>query len=206
MDASEFYCPPAFGADPHRAPAKPEAAPLPLESVRIRQGAIDDYAEEIRRLYEQLYGVCVNLQVSLSATTTSGNDTYKVPSDRVLVIKAVHGYLRFTDFTNEVALAAVLGTNVAPTERAYVKAQNCLVELKNADRSMLWTERNNPPLATLMPRMGRPLELPKEMPFILQPTETMKASFSLQDTTAAIIGAATIYGVSLVGALIPHKR
>ncbi len=61
------------------------------------------------------------------------------------------------------------------------------------------------PLSAITPPVGVPLQFPLDMPNIVPAGMNLRATFTLQDTTAAVVGNATIYGLLLTGALIPRR-
>ena len=150
-------------------------------------------------------GVGVRLQASLS-NTTPGTDTYKVPADQNLVVFSMQGYVRFTALNTEPTV--MLGSlNPDPSERMLVKAMNCLVQVVDSDRTAIGGVFDNgeTTLGRLMPPLGVPMTWPLEAPQLWESGHTLKATFTLQDSTTAIVGNATIYGVLLVGALVPKE-
>lgn len=150
-------------------------------------------------------GVGIRLQASLSSTAP-GTDTYKVPADQDLLVFSLQGYLRFPTLNTEPT--SMLGfLNPDPSERWFVKSQNCIVQIVDSDRSNLGGVFDNGeiPLSAITPPAGVPMTWPLEAPQIWPSGHTLKATFTLQDSTAAIVGNSTVYGVLLVGALVPHE-
>lgn len=165
------------------------------------QGRIVSYLREVLGIsHAQVRGVGINLEASL-ASGTPGTDEYMVPSDQDLVIYSIQGYLRFPTFNSEPT--SMLGfLNPDPSERWFVKTQNCLVQLLHKDRSLSVYDNKSIPLSAISPPVGAAMYFPPETPYILPGSHRLAASFGLQDTTAAIVGSATFYGVLLTGALI----
>ncbi len=150
-------------------------------------------------------GVGVRLQASLSNTTPS-TDTYKVPADQDFVVYSIQGYLRFPTLNSE-PTAMLSYLNPDPSERWFVKAQNCLVQVVDSDRSSIGGVFDNGeiPLGAITPPSGIPMTWPLEAPMLFPSGHNVKATFTLQDSTTAIVGSATVYGLLMVGALIPKE-
>lgn len=167
-------------------------------------GRIAAYLQEILMLSPAaIRGVGLGLSATLS-NTSSGTFTYKVPSDQELVVFSVHGYLRFPTLNSEPQL--MMGfLNPDPSERWFVKAQNCSVSLTNIDRSLPVFDAQDVPLSSLCPPVGAPLYFPLDAPMVVPAGHNLRATFTLQDATAAIVGNATVYGLMLTGALIPKR-
>lgn len=167
-------------------------------------GRIASYLQEVLMLSPaEVRGAAIQLSASL-ANATPGTNTYKVPGDQDLVITSVRGFLRFPTLNSEPT--SILGyLNIDPSERFLVKAQNCLVSLLNVDRSLEMFEGGATPLASMMPPWGTPLDFPLDMPNIVPAGMNLRATFTLQDTTSAVVGNSTVYGLLLVGALIPRR-
>ena len=60
-------------------------------------------------------------------------------------------------------------------------------------------------LGSILPPFGYPMIFPPEAPMIFPSAHQIQASFALQDTTAAIVGNNTVYGIVLVGALVARR-
>ena len=168
------------------------------------QARVRGYLKEVLGLSpaEVRGGVGIRLQASL-ANTTPGTDTYKVPADQELVVFSMQGYMRFPTLNTEPF--TVSSANIDPSERWFVKGQNCLVQVVNVDRTLNVFDNAEVPLGSIMPPSGWPMTWPLEAPMLAPSGHILKATFTLQDSTSAVVGNATIYGVMLVGALIPHR-
>lgn len=164
-------------------------------------GRIVSYMREVLGLsHADVRGVGINLEATLSSTTP-GTDEYMVPSDQDLVIFSIQGYLRFPTLNSEPTL--MLGfLNPDPSERWFVKTQNCLVQLLHKDRSLNVFDARSLPLSAISPPVGATMYFPPETPYILPGSHRIQASFTLQDSTTAIVGSSTAYGVLLTGALV----
>lgn len=166
-------------------------------------GRIISYlAEALSVSPADLRGVGIALQASLSSTTP-GTDSYRVPADQDLIVLGLQGYVTFPTLQTE-PTAILTFLNLDPSERIFVKAQNCLARLENVDRSLGVFDARDIPLASVTPPVGAPMYFPLEMPYVVPATHTLRATFTLQDSTAAIVGNASGYGLLLTGTLIPH--
>lgn len=168
------------------------------------QSRIKSYLEELLQLSPaDLRPLQLTLQASLNSTTAGSSD-YKIPKDQDAFIFSMQGFVRMPTLNTEPQ--TILGyLNLDPSERIYVKTQNCLVQLQNIDRSYTVMEENSLPLSAITPPYGSPLYYPVEAPLVLPAGHTFKATFTLQDSTAAIIGNASNYGISLMGILLPKR-
>ncbi len=168
-------------------------------------GRIAAYLQEILQLSPaEVRGVALQLSVTLSNSQAATN-TYKVPGDQDLVITGIQGFLRFPTLASEPTTGILSYLNPDPSERWFMKSQNCLVSLLNTDRSLEMFEAGATPMSAITPPVGVPLSFPLDMPNIVPAGMNLRATFTLQDTTAAIVGNATIYGLLLSGALIPRR-
>ncbi len=170
----------------------------------VSGGRISSYIAEILRLSQaDVRGVGIGLQATLSSTTP-GTDSYRVPSDQELVITTVQGYLAFSTLNSE--STAILGwLNLDPSERWFVKTQNCAVGLVNVDRNLQLFDNRDQRMSAITPPVGVPMQFSLEMPFIVPAGHNLKATFTLQDSTSAIVSGASVYGLLLTGALIPKR-
>jgi hypothetical protein len=148
----------------------------------------------------------VGLEATLTTTTTSDTGSYQVPADKTFLILRVMGYHRFSLPNTEAAMAAALGTNIAPSERAYLKLQNCVFSLKDTERSETDIVKGSAPcLAAISPMVsGMPLEFSMS-PIVIPGGNKVEATFTLKDTTALVIGASSVYGLLLTGVLLPRR-
>lgn len=168
---------------------------------------IKSYLAELRGLSPaDLQAVSISLEAALTSASAPGTDQYKAPGDMDFFAFQVHGYVRMPTLNSEPS--AILGwLNLPPSERWLVKAQNCLVGLLNQDKNHKFFDGNQDlELAAIMPPMGIPLVFPPEAPMVLNSGSTIKATFTLQDSTTAIIGNSTKYGVVLTGVLVPKRE
>lgn len=165
-------------------------------------GGIVAYLSELLKLSPaQLIATSVLLQKRLSAATTTGSDEYRVPADRDLVIFQAQATWRPTLIATEVAVNAIF-TAFTPDDLAEVRTGNCLVQVINKDRQLKMFDARD----MLMSAMRKtPLYFPANAPMLVPATHTLQATFTLQDTTAAVVGVAADYGIALTGVLIPKR-
>lgn len=171
----------------------------------VPAGRIASYLQEALDLSPAVVrGVGVVLTASLS-NTAPGVVKYKIPSDQELLVFGIHGFIRFSTLNTEPT--AILGwLNLDPSERWFVKTQNCNVALKNIDRSLDVFENDGVvAMSAITPPVGAPMFFHPEAPCIFNAGHTIQATFTLQDATTAIVGGATTYGLVLTGNLIPNR-
>ena len=187
MPPNNPYCPP---------PGSP--APPAGRIASFLQEALDLSPAVVR-------GVGVTLSAALTTTTTQASVKYRVPSDQELIVFSVHGFLKFAAISAEPT--AILGwLNLDPSERWFVKTQNCNVGVKNFDRSLEMFDGDGAvPMSAITPPVGSPMFFHPEAPCIFNAGHTIQATFTLGDTTAAVVGGSTTYGVILTGNLIPNR-
>lgn len=150
-------------------------------------------------------GVGVTLSASLS-NTSPGVVKYRVPGDQELVVFSIHGFIRFSSLSTE-PTAILTWLNLDPSERWFVKTQNCSVGLKNVDRSLdVFEGDGTVPLSAIAPPVGSPMFFHPEAPCIFNAGHTLQATFTLNDSTSAVVGNATTYGLILTGNLIPNRN
>lgn len=184
---------PGFCAPPHDPMA-----------LRRGPGRIEAYLAEILKLGPaEIHSVGIGMQATPTATAPA-TDTYRVPSDQDLVVFSLQGYLQFTTLNTEPT--AILGyLNLDPSERWFVKAQNCNLKLENTDRNLTVFDARDIPLSAISPPVGAPMYFPPDVPYIIPAGHSLAATFTLNDSTTAIVGSASKYGILLTGALIPKR-
>lgn len=166
---------------------------------------IADYLTELLRLSPaQLRGVGIDLRARLSTAALQGTDTYNVPADQDLVIFGISGYYRSSLLATEPVLNVAF-TQFSPAELQVARASNCIVGLENKDRNLPVFDARAIVLAAITPPMGAKLQFPVQAPLLVPRTHTLRASFALQDTTAAVVGNPADYGLLLEGILIPTR-
>lgn len=171
---------------------------------------IDQYIAALQKLSPlDLQAVQVQLQATLSTSALSGGGSaadYKVPSQYDFIGFQMEGYIRLTALASEAATNLFGYLNLSLTERILLKAQNCTVNLQNIDKKHTVIENNDLVLASLLTApcgYGGPKVFPKEAPILVPAANTLRAAFALQDSTAGLVGQATVYGVTITGVLIP---
>jgi len=178
----------------------PDGSPPPA-------GRIASFLQEVLSLSPAvLRGVGVTMSALLSTTAPTGSAKYRVPADQELVLFSLQGFLKFSALGSEPT--AILGwLNLDPSERWFVKSQNCNVGLKNVDRSLdVFDGDGVVAMSAITPPVGTPMFWHPEAPNIFNSSHTLQATFTLGDTTASIVGGTTTYGLLMVGNLIPNRN
>mgnify|MGYP001585617587 FL=1 len=121
-----------------------------------------------------------------------------------MVIFSIQGGLQFNTLSAE-PTAILTFLNPDPSERWFVKTQNCNVKLQNLDRRLNVFDLRDIPLSMISPPVGAPLYFPPEVPMLVPHKHRLQATFTLQDSTTAVVGSATKYNILLTGALIPFR-
>lgn len=166
------------------------------------------HLEDLRRLNpEDATPRIVGLEVTLGVTPITAQATYGVPSNFDFYIKQLRGYHRFSLLNTEAALAVPIGTNLLPRERAYIKMQNCVWTIKDQDRTETEINKGSAPtLATINPAVGGEVVDFSDSPMVIPAGNKILAEFTLKDTTALIEGVDSVYGIMLVGVLVPKRQ
>lgn len=140
----------------------------------------------------------ITMRTRLTTSTTSGTQTFRVRSTHVLLIKSIRGHLAFNAVTGETLAITGVG-NPGVLERMQIKAMNCRMTLENQDRTIpLFAGGQDLPLSQILTNLGgKPLEF--DPPHIVLPGQTLSLATTLQDTTGAIVGGSTDYGVQVDG-------
>lgn len=182
----------------------PMTPPIPPTLLFVPE--IRALLEEGRELTPEDYRrIAITMRVALTTTTTSDNNTYKVPSTHKLLITGIQGHL-----AGMVSTDSAIGTGNLTTAAGELfrwKAQNCRVTLINADDSTnILGENQAMSLATLLPSAnGQPLDW-RNAPHIVLPAATIQMTATLISTVAAQVGSSTEYGVTIDGVLVRVKR
>lgn len=155
----------------------------------------------------KIEGVAIGMMDALGSADLTGDDSYVVPSGWNFELAEIRGYLGLnsTSQSGEAAVAATLGTNLMPSERRLLSAQNCRVGLAIDNFTIKLIENENLALSDLIAPWGEPIRfgLPGGLPRKVIPGQsTIKLELALQDPTAAYAGVSKNYGVILVGALV----
>lgn len=178
----------------------------PDGSPKVPAGRIASFLQEALDLSPAVVrGVGVTMSAALSTSTTQSTVKYRVPADQELIVFSVHGFLKFSSLNTETT--AILGwLNLDPSERWFVKTQNCNVAVKNFDRGLDMFDGDGAiPMSAITPPVGVPMFFHPEAPCIFNAGHTIQTTFTLGDTTAAIVGGTTTYGVVFTGNLIPNR-
>lgn len=167
---------------------------------------IADYLRELLKLSPaNLRGVAIDLRRRLGAAALTGTDTYQVPSDQELVVYGVSAYWRSSALATEPALNAAIFTQMSPSELQVARLGNCIATLENKDRNLPVFDARGIYLSAITPPLGSKLQFPVQAPLLFPASHTVKATFTLQDTTAAVVGNDADYGLLLEGILIPKR-
>ena len=154
----------------------------------------------------ELRPIAIPMQATLTTSVTTLADTiYNVPSDQDLYIQSIMGYISFNALASE-PTAMLTWLNLDPSERVLVKAANCVVQLENTTRNYKVFDHREAVLYSLMAPMGMPLQWPVETPLPVPAKHSLKATFTLQDTATATVGASTDYGILISGVLVPRHN
>lgn len=181
------------------------ACPPGFKSPASEAGVAAYLAELLRLSPAQLRGVGIDLRKRLGAATLTGNDTYSVPSDQDLVVYGISGYWRSSALATEPALNAAVFTQMSPAEMQLARLSNVIATLENKDRNLPVFDARGVYLSAITPPLGSKLVFPVQAPLLFPATHTVKATFTLQDTTAAVVGNDADYGLILEGILIPKR-
>lgn len=167
---------------------------------RFIDRALDMYRRwSARKRYDERV-VIIKLSGTITSTTTNSQvtDDYQVPADEALFIFALKGLLGFNAFTTETLTITGLG-NPSMQDRVFIKAQNCRITLKDQDEPRdIIADAESLVLADVLPASGGELFVFPE-PDLAPPGHKLKATMSLTDTAASIIGGSTDYGLYLIG-------
>lgn len=179
----------------------------PTPGQAVPAGRIASFLQEALDLSPAVVrGVGITLSAALTTSLTQSTVKYRIPADQELIIFSIHGFLKFTTLNSETT-AILTWLNLEPSERWFVKSQNCNLGLKNFDRSLDVFEGDGVvPMSAITPPVGVPMYFHPEAPCIFNAGHTLQATFTLSDTTAAIVGGSTTYGVVLTGNLIPNRN
>lgn len=180
------------------------ACPPGFKSPASEAGVAAYLAELLRLSPAQLRGVGIDLRKRLGATTLSGTDTYSVPSDQDLVVYGITGYYRSSALATEPVLNANF-TQFSPAELQLARLSNVIATLENKDRNLPVFDARGVHLSAITPPLGSKLVFPVQAPLLFPATHTVKATFAIQDTTAAVVGNDADYGLILEGILIPKR-
>lgn len=136
------------------------------------------------------------LVAAITTSTTTGQVTYRGPANFNGLLWEVRGSIAFNSVTTE-TLSITAGTtgigNPDLDARVLKKAMNMRLDLKNSDREQKLFGTAAKPLSDLL---RDPLKC--DPPHVLPDGEALQLDIATQDTTAAVLGASTNIGVSLL--------
>jgi hypothetical protein len=140
------------------------------------------------------------LRQPLNTTTTTNNDTYRVPSNYNFLIQRVRGHFGFKALTSETLSVTGVG-NLGVVEHLLMKTSNCRIDFTNSDSKLAIVDNQQLVLSAIMGELGgAPIEF--DPPLVILEGQTIKATMTLTDTTAAVVGANAEYGLVLEGVLV----
>lgn len=168
--------------------------PGPAEGAQVDR--IKSYLAELKDIGPGDYEiVTVTLKKSLLAGTTTGNDTYPAPGNRQIIIGEIHPHLALINAAGESLAIANLG-NPSLADREILKMMNCRVQLQVKNHS-LDLFQNASKTISLNSLRKRPMNL-WHAPYIVPMGGLLQMDATLVDTTAAVVGGETEYGLMLV--------
>lgn len=149
---------------------------------------------------EDYQPVIIVLRQPLNTTTTSSNDTYRVPDPYHLLVQRVRGHFGFKALTSETLTVTGVG-NLDVREHLLMKAQNCRVDFVNSDKKYDIINNQQLVLSSILPELGaEPIVF--DPPLNVLTGQTLKATMTLTDTTASVVGANAEYGLIIEGVLV----
>jgi hypothetical protein len=166
-------------------------------------GGVVSYLQELLKLSPaQVIGVGIHIKKRLSTTTLSGSSEYKIPSDRDLVVFRIRPAWQPTDIADEVVVNSIFSGGFTYNDLERLRMGNCRVQLLNKDRQLKVFDNEDMLLSAMK---DVPLAFDERAPLLVPATHTLQATFSLSDSTPAVVGLAADYGVILEGVLIPKR-
>lgn len=186
----------------------------PLQG-RSGGGSANEIALGLKDLHpEQVRVVAIPMYVTMDGTTQSGYDTYRVPTTHDLVIEQIRPHLVLMSIANEGGAKGDAGepgsviltgkvTLTSYRDRLAMKANNCLLDLKNTDREQKVIDNHSMCLGTLHEAAGgMPIDLGATPQKVLA-GESLRLDVRYADVvTATVIAGSTQYGIVLIGKLI----
>lgn len=146
-----------------------------------------------------LIPLIVTLPTSASAYSAT-YDTFVSKSDQILLISEIRPIVAIRAVTSETLTITNVGNLNSVREREAMKAGNARATLKLPDQNWDLTED-----AVALPLNTAPIILPRGRELVIPPTQKVRMTVALTDTTAAIVGGSTDYGVLLIGQYT-HER
>lgn len=180
----------------------------PIQPNDVGDSGLRQRIIELRDLDpEQVKALSAPLYATLSPTVQSGFDTFRAPTTHDFVVHKILPYLVFMDIANASEIATDGNAAVAlPSfaDRLVARANNILIDLQNQDRQSKFIDNHSLSLGSLMPPLGDPLKYENDL---LRPKILAGESVRLDVRFASVatpsqLGAATQYGIVLVGLLI----
>lgn len=186
----------------------------------LAQGiSANDIARGLMELHpEQLRVVVIPMFVTLDGVTQSGYDTYRVPTTHDLVIEQIRAHLVLLDPANEGGGIGTVGEPgsviqtgklvlVGYRDRLAMKANNCLLDLKNSDREQKVIDNHSMSLGTLHEAAGgMPIDLGATPQKVIAGESIRLDVRYAAVTPAPLIAGSTQYGVVLIGKLIRVQK
>lgn len=152
--------------------------------------------------FTDLQAVSITFEKALSTSKLTDYDEFKIPSEEDFIGTRLQAYMRFPTLNTEPTL--ILGWQNPPfPERLAIKGQNCTFQLQTRDKSRAHIDNHDGTLLSILPPWGEPMQWTLEAPFKAFSNVVLRATFTLQDSTAAIVGNETIYGIRFDGFYIP---
>lgn len=184
----------------------------------INGGANDVAAALIGVNPEQYRAVMVPMFYTLDGAVQSGYDIYRVPTTHDLVIEQIRPHLVLLDPTNEGGVIGTVGepgsviqtgkiTLTGYRDRLAMKANNCLLDLKNSDREQKIIDNHSMTLGMLHEAAGGAIVDFGATPHKVPAGETLRLDVRYAALLPApLIAGSTQYGIVLVGKLIRVAR
>lgn len=167
----------------------------------LRQAGIDPIPGRrigVRPLIQQ---IAVSLGVGGTLVSDDAK-SWSVPAQELLIVEEIRGLFAFEDVTNEPVTVGNL-TPLTPQGLAFIKANNCRVNLIRGDTQIPITTPEDVALATMVPELGgKPLYVAGSAPsYIIPGGQQITARLSLSNLDASL-GKKCRYGLVLVGTLL----
>lgn len=184
----------------------PGPSAMPANAARGGGGSYLDFARAVREA-AQVDGLIrealIPLTGSISSSTSNGEVTadYRIPAGEHLALREMRGLISISDLSAETLAIATVG-NPTFSERLLMKASNCRFDLVVSDDKRQLVENSTKlELAAITTMLGG-------IPVFMNPPEivlsglTLRATFTLTDQAADVIGASTRYGILLIGTFV----
>ena len=176
------------------------------EVATYREQAFAVWREWQKDKTRKLFRRPVPLLVTHTTSTATGTlyDNFRVPVDYAFFVEDIRGTLRMDSMTGETLAVTGIG-NPNLVERCLMKAMNARISLSDEDDTfpLIATTDNASTLAlsdVLIQVGGDPIV--NVIPDLVPPGHRVRMGVTRFDTTAAIGGAATKYGLVLTGTFV----